>query len=237
MKGKNRKIIRRISLTLGSIFIIFIVGFYIYASDYYEAQEEAKSIIMEGENIKTRDNLRTFYPEGETNIGLIFYPGAKVESIAYAPLLDKIRSEGIMTVLVEMPFNMAIFNTRAADKIFDLYPEVESWYIGGHSMGGAMASRYASQNKEKLEGLILLGAYIYGDYSPEDSLTIYGTLNANLEDNIDYKENIVIIEGGNHAQFGNYGEQRGDPKGEISWEKQQAITVDAITSFIRDREK
>lgn len=155
MKKKNRKIIRRLSLILGFINIIFIAAFYIYSLDYYEAQEEAINIIKEGQKIDIKDNLTSFYPEEKTKIGLIFYPGAKVENIAYAPLLDKIRSEGIMTVLVEMPFNMAIFNTRAADKIFDLYPEIESWYIGGHSMGGAMASRYASQNKDKLDGLIL----------------------------------------------------------------------------------
>lgn len=100
-------------------------------------------------------------------------------------------------------------------------------------MGGAMASNYASKNKNKVEGLILLGAYIYGDYPADKALTIYGTFNSNLEKNIDYTENIVIIDGGNHAQFGNYGEQKGDSAATISRDDQQNITVDAIEEFIK----
>lgn len=129
---------------------------------------------------------------------------------------------------------MAIFDPNAADDVFELLPDIKNWYISGHSMGGAMASSYASKNSEKIKGLILLGAYVYGDYPPEKSLTIYGTLNSNLEKNIDYTENIVVIEGGNHAQFGNYGAQKGDPPATMSSEEQQDIAVEAILKFIEE---
>lgn len=102
----------------------------------------------------------------------------------------------------------------------------------GHSLGGGMASNYASNHQELIEGLILIGAYVYGDYPTEDALTIYGSFNDNLEENIDYTENIVVIEGGNHAQFGNYGAQEGDPEATISDEEQQEITVEGILEFI-----
>ncbi len=165
------------------------------------------------------------------------------------PLLDQLRQEGFTVVLIDMPFNMAIFNVDAAEEVFSKMEEaileetemttdveamiaVEEWYIMGHSMGGAMASSYASDHPEDVEGLILIGAYVYGDYPPEKALTIYGTFNANLEENIDYTENIVIIEGGNHAQYGNYGKQDGDPDATISDVEQQEITVDAIVDFI-----
>ena len=95
-----------------------------------------------------------------------------------------------------------------------------------------MASSYAAKNQEKVEGLILLGSYIYGDYPEEKALTIYGSLNQSVEDKINYTKNIVEIEGGNHAQFGNYGFQKGDSKATISAEEQQDISVDAITNFI-----
>ena len=131
-----------------------------------------------------------------------------------------------------MPFNMAIFDVNAADDVFERLPQISNWYIAGHSMGGAMASDYASKNPEKVSGLILMGAYIYGDYPPDKALTIYGTFNDNLEKNIDYTENIVKIEGGNHAQFGNYGKQKGDPDATITAEEQQNITVGAICDFI-----
>ena len=69
-------------------------------------------------------------------------------------------------------------------------------------------------------GLILLGAYLYSDYSPADTLTIYGSLNQSEEDKIDCTENVVEIEGDNHAQFGNYGPQKGDALAVISAEEQ-----------------
>ena len=87
----------------------------------------------------------------------------------------------------------------------------------------------------KVEGLILLGAYIYGDYPEENTLTVYGSLNQSVEDHLDYTRNIVEIEGGNHAQFGNYGPQKGDPPAAISAQEQQAQTVDAIEAFLDQR--
>lgn len=95
-----------------------------------------------------------------------------------------------------------------------------------------MASSYASNHEEKVEGLILLGSYIYGDYPSSKSLTIYGSLNTSVKDKITYSENIVEIEGGNHAQFGNYGVQKGDSVATITREEQQNITVEAIKKFV-----
>ena len=127
---------------------------------------------------------------------------------------------------------MAIFDSNAADNIIDKYPDIKNWYIGGHSMGGAMASNYVSNHKDKIKGLILMGAYIYGDYSEQNTLTVYGTFNSSVAEKIDYTQNIVVIQGGNHAQFGNYGKQKGDPDATISSEEQQNITVEAIKEFV-----
>ena len=128
---------------------------------------------------------------------------------------------------------MAIFDANAAAKIIDQFPDIKNWYIGGHSMGGAMASSYASKHQDRVKGLILLGAYIYGNYPAENTLTVYGTFNTSVADKINYTENIVVIEGGNHAQFGNYGKQKGDPDATISREEQQSIAVAAIKEFLK----
>ena len=99
-----------------------------------------------------------------------------------------------------------------------------------------MASRFASQHPDQVDGLILLGAYLYGDYAPENTLTIYGSLNQSVEDKLDYTENVVEIDGGNHAQFGNYGPQKGDTSATITAEEQQTQTVEAISAFIAQQQ-
>ena len=154
---------------------------------------------------------------------------------AYLPLLTQIRQTGVTCILVHMPFRMAIFDVNAAEDVMAQFPEIRHWYLAGHSMGGAMASKFASDHPDQVEGLILMGAYLYGDYPEEQTLTIYGSLNQSVEDHIDYTENIVEIQGGNHAQFGNYGPQKGDLPAEISAQEQQAQTVAAIEAFLSEQ--
>ena len=127
-------------------------------------------------------------------------------------------------------------DSNSADTLISQFPDIENWYIAGHSMGGAMASAYASKNQAAVKGLILLGAYIYGDYPAENALTVYGSFNTSVAEKISYTENIVVIEGGNHAQFGNYGKQKGDPDATISSEEQQDIAVTAIKEFLEKRQ-
>lgn len=219
----------------GSVFLILAVltgAFFWYVSDYYRAEDVALAVMAQDNGIAVQDNLTILSPAYLTDTAMIFYPGAKVEAEAYLPLLDQIRQTGITCILVHMPFRMAIFDADAAEAVISQFPEIQHWYMAGHSMGGAMASKFASDHPDQVDGLILMGAYIYGDYPDEDTLTIYGSLNQSVEDHIDYTENIVEIEGGNHAQFGNYGPQKGDPTATISAEEQQRQTVEAIETFL-----
>ncbi|MDF2586893.1 MAG: alpha/beta fold hydrolase [Anaerocolumna sp.] len=223
-------------ITIISMVVLLTGAFFIYASDYYRAEDVAIEVMNNGDSISVKDNLIILSPTIPNDTALIFYPGAKVEHIAYLPILEKIKEScGITCILVKMPFNMAIFDSNAADKIIDQFPDIKNWYIGGHSMGGAMASNYASKHQDKVNGLILLGAYIYGEYPDDDALTVYGTFNTSVAEKINYTENIVAIEGGNHAQFGNYGKQKGDHDATITSEEQQIITVEAIKQFIGER--
>ncbi len=205
------------------------IGFWVYVEDYYKAEDIALTVLATGD-YEMVDNLTILH--GDSGKGIIFYPGAKVEAIAYLPLLQQLQQVGFTCVLVEMPFHMAIFNVNGADKVFDLGLDVAEWYMAGHSMGGGMASSYASDHPENIEGLILLGAYVYGSYPPAKSITIYGSYNSNLEEKIGYTENIHVIDGGNHAKFGNCGIQKGDPEGDISHAEQQAIAVNLILDFV-----
>lgn len=232
----NRMSRRKKWLVAGGMILLVLAilagVFFWYVSDYYRAEDAALEILAQDSGITVQDNLTMLSPAAPTDTAMIFYPGAKVEAEAYLPLLDQIRQTGITCILVHMPFHMAIFDTNAAEDVIDQFPAFQHWYIAGHSMGGAMASQFASDHPDQIDGLILMGAYIYGDYPAEKTLTIYGSLNQSVEDQIDYTENIVEIEGGNHAQFGNYGPQKGDLPAAISAEEQQKQTVAAIEAFL-----
>lgn len=232
----NRMSRRKKWLVAGGMILLVLAilagVFFWYVSDYYRAEDAALEILAQDSGITVQDNLTMLSPAAPTDTAMIFYPGAKVEAEAYLPLLDQIRQTGITCILVHMPFHMAIFDANAAEDVIDQFPAFQHWYIAGHSMGGAMASQFASDHPDQIDGLILMGAYIYGDYPAEKTLTIYGSLNQSVEDQIDYTENIVEIEGGNHAQFGNYGPQKGDLPAAISAEDQQKQTVAAIEAFL-----
>lgn len=236
--NKNSMPRRKKWLVAGGIALLILAiltgAFFWYVSDYYRAEDAALEVLAQDRGITVQDNLTILSPTYPTDTAIIFYPGAKVEAEAYLPLLDQIRQTGVACILVHMPFHMAIFDANAAEEVISQFPEYQHWYIAGHSMGGAMASQFASDHPDLVDGLILMGAYIYGDYPAEDTLTIYGSLNQSVEDNIDYTENIVEIEGGNHAQFGNYGPQKGDLPAAISAEEQQKQTVEAIEAFLAD---
>lgn len=233
-KGYSKTLGRMITGFLVMFSIALIAFFTInYLTEYYPADNTALAIMNNSEFLQVDGNITILTPSSPTETALIFYPGAKVENTAYLPILQKLMQKGISCVLVKMPFNLAFFDKNAADDVYEKLPNIKRWYIGGHSLGGAMASDYAARNKDTISGLILLGSYIYGDYPAQDALTIYGTLNANLAKNITYNENIVVIEGGNHAQFGNYGRQKGDPDATITDEEQQNIAVIAILEFMK----
>lgn len=226
---KALKFIKRnwIKLSLG-IIVFLGLAFFLYISDYYPADQTALQI-LEKPDIYETDNIVEL--RADSDIGLIFYPGGKVESLAYLVLLDSIRNEGINVYLVNMPFNLAVFNVNAADKIIEKYPNIKHWYIGGHSLGGAMASQYLEKQSDNFDGLIQLAAYPLNNREP-NVLILYGSNDTVLDLDKLSSFKSIEIEGGNHAYFGHYGDQEGDGVASISRFDQQSITVKSIIEFI-----
>lgn len=213
-----------IGLVLG-----LIVGFFWYTSDYYHADQVVINVLEKEDVVEYKNYIEL---SSKSDIGLIFYPGAKVESYAYLKLLNSLREKGVNVFLVKMPFNLAVFNINAADDILENYPSVKHWYIAGHSLGGAMASQYLEDKAELYAGLILLAAYPVNQ-SEENILILYGS-NDKILDTSKIESNLAInIQGGNHAYFGDYGEQEGDGVASISRDTQQDITINALIDFIK----
>lgn len=238
---KRTKVILSVCLAL---FLIIGVGGYAYVSDYYRADEAALAAMAyqtDWVQIEQDGDVIWFVPE-EPTAGLILYPGGKVEHTAYAPLLRACAKNGILCALVRMPGNLAVLDMNAADGLREKHPEVTTWYIAGHSLGGAMAANYAAAHSEDYDGLILLAAYSTKDLSQMSLrvLSIYGSEDGVMNRDA-YKKNWanlpadtteVILGGGCHAQFGSYGPQDGDGIPTISGEEQIRQTAEAIAAFV-----
>lgn len=157
-------------------------------------------------------------------------------------VLHELAQEGILCVLIKMPCNLAVLDIDAADGIQGMFPEITNWYIGGHSLGGSMAASYTARNAEDYKGLILLAAYSTENISLSglNVLSVFGSRDSvlNMEKYTDYLTNLpdnmeeLQIKGGCHAQFGNYGAQKGDGLPDISGDEQRAITVRYIMDWI-----
>lgn len=238
---KRTKIILSACLAL---LLIMGVGGYAYMSDYYHADETALAVMAyqttDRVQVEQDGDVTWFVPE-EPTAGLIFYPGGKVEHTAYAPLLRACAENGILCALVRMPGNLAVLDANAADGLREQYPEVTTWYIAGHSLGGAMAANYAAAHSEDYDGLILLAAYSTKDLTqiPLRVLSVYGSEDGvmNRETyrknwaNLPSNTTEIILDGGCHAQFGSYGPQDGDGIPTISGEEQIRQTAEAIAAF------
>lgn len=227
-----------------AILAVIVLSCAIYLNDFYHADYSAindfeptnsvsKEVLNESMTVYTLENAHT---------GLIFYPGGKVEYTAYEPLMEALASEGILCVLIKMPFNLAVFDVNAAEGIQEQYPHIEKWYMGGHSLGGSMAASYLSENVDDFEGIVLLGSYSTADLSKDsfEVLSIYGSEDGvlNREKYTENKRNLpadfteIVIDGGCHAYFGMYGSQDGDGIPSITNEEQIALTVDAVVEFV-----
>lgn len=232
---KKKKIIIRILIILAATLLILASVFLIYVLQYYKADTSAQDIYStHSESIEVRKDYTVFYPEPDKdmNKGLIFYPGGKVDETAYAPILNRLSGEGITCILIKMPFHLAVFDANAADGIMEQFPEITSWYMGGHSLGGAMASSYAVKHTDEVDGLILLAAYPVSK-SDIPAVIIYGSEDKVLnKDKLKGLTGLIEIQGGNHAQFGNYGLQKGDGTAIISREEQQMEAVKVIVAFL-----
>ena len=223
------------------IIILIVIGvcFYFYVSDYYKADNSVYDIKS---NVKIEQTSLGYLFDGDGKDNLvIFYPGAKVEEIAYASLMIKLAENGIDTYIVKMPFKLAILGKNRALKVID-EEKYDNYFMMGHSLGGAMASEFISTGKGNIKGLILLASYSMKKIPDSVKvLSIYGSLDGviNMDNYNKYKSNIGsnleehVIDGANHAGFANYGSQKKDNAATIKNSEQQSITANYTINFIR----
>lgn len=241
--GKRRAKRWAIRILLGFIALIalIIIGFVVYSQFDYGPSEVLKEQV-DLEAVERDGQGLIFMPEDPNGQGVILYQGAKVEAEAYAYLGEKLSGQGYTVSIPDLPLKFGIFGVDTAEAVIGEYPEIDSWFIGGHSLGGVAAAMYAEDHQDELAGLFFLGSYPAGDFALSDlpMLSVYGekdglTLLDDIEDNrilFSANSEFVEIPGGNHAQFGLYGEQKGDNPAAISPLEQQDLVAEALLNWM-----
>ena len=240
MDRKKKRILAIVGLTL----LALCAAAGVYFGTCLHAGPEAQAALVSGNGVTVEAASFGYVFDGPGSAdAFVFYPGARVECTAYAPLLRALAEQGIDCFLVKMPLNMAFTDIDECTHIRYVYEDdYARWYIGGHSLGGACAAIYAAKHPDRLTGLVLLAAYATKPLSEDlHVLVLYGSedgvLNRRaLEKGQQYLPASALSEelpGGNHAQFGDYGLQRGDGPATLSREEQTAWAAARIEALIR----
>lgn len=240
------RVVRIVLIVVLAVLVAGAIAAAIYLNTGYSAGAQAQSALQSDKNVivTTQDDGDiVFSPasEGDVKAGLIFYPGGRVDQKAYAPLMRQCAEEGFLCILIKMPFNLAVFDQGAANGEQDAFPTIGHWYIGGHSLGGAIAAQYAANHAESYDGLFLCAAYSTSDLSGSNLkvLSVYGSNDGVLNRDAyeQNKSNVPqmtedVIQGGCHSYFGDYGLQNGDGTPTITMEEQVSQATDDLRALL-----
>ncbi len=229
-------------------FLVVLIGFVVWANTPLGPLPAAEqALVSDGEVlVEKKSTWLEFTPARITpTSGFILYPGGRVDYRSYAPIAKGLAARGYGVYLVAMPFNLAVFSPGRAMDIIQANQHIRTWAVGGHSLGGAMAANFVYQNPQAVKGLVLWASYpaesnnlkdvpiqVISVYGSEDGLASRIKIESSrtlLPENTRWVE----ISGGNHAQFGAYGEQPGDGRALISVEEQQGIIIEETARFLQ----
>lgn len=209
------------------------------ASRALEALQESPEVVI------NQEEWIEFLPQvTPPRKGLILYPGGKVPAEAYAPMGRMLADEGYYVAILYAPLNLAILNIEAAQSVFTAHKDISTWIVGGHSLGGVAAAKFAEGHQDRVDGLLLMASTpmdaglltnttmpITSIYATNDGLFTAESLEkskALLPPQTTY----IAIEGGNHAQFGWYGPQAGDNPATMSPDEQLIQIVNAARALL-----
>ncbi len=216
---------------------------------------------LQNEYSETADYFSISPASGAVSSAIIFYPGGLVDPHVYLPWQDKLVTSvsGLMIVTVKMPANLAVLDIQKGAEILDLYPQVQQWHVAGHSLGGTMGAELIAKHPDAFQSLILVASYpasnvlskwngaVLSIHASKDGLSTTADIEIHKTDlpaayvmssendlllPLQGKTHYYEIQGGNHAQFGNYGIQANDSVATISRSAQQLQLTGVISHFI-----
>ncbi len=242
------RIIRIVWITAGVLSLIWL-----FVS--YQAHGVDPAVLQNNQRVEVIDTAEAlvFVPkQSQYRTGLVFLPGAMVDPLAYTPMARTVAEHGFKTVLVKLPYRMALTEGQRDELLNRIETEItkdgatERWVLGGHSRGAALAAQFVHQQRLDIDSLVLIATShpkaTTGDLSGYDLdvTKIYATHDGLASETevhatstyLPASTRWVRIAGGNHAQFGWYGSQIGDSSAIITREQQQALLLDALLEIL-----
>lgn len=237
--------LRVIGRTLAALATVVTIGVLVYLKPF-SATPDAIAAMAGAPGVRVVDSPTQIALEPQTTTatrGLVFQPGARVDPRAYVPLLQQVSRTGVLVVIVKQPFDIGFTAIGAPGPIIAAHPEVQSWAVAGHSLGGVAASSFAGGHTDTVKGLVLWASFPLGSLkdSPLKVASISGTDDglatpADIDaSRVDLPGSTVFtpVEGGVHAFFGDYGPQPGDGTPTVSREAAQQQIVAATVALMR----
>ena len=231
------------------IVVVATVAWVLLTSPDAQRADESALAALESDSVVTVDidDWQVFRPASGAppDHGLIFYPGGFAEPAAYAPLLRQIAAAGFLVVSTPAPFDLALFAQDEALAVMAAYPEIHSWTLSGHSMGGAVAGQFAAKYRDRLSGLVLWAAYPFENPALAASglpvTSIYASADSfatveEIETGKTYlppDTRYVEVDGGDHYQFGSFTSEapvNATISRDAQHEQVVAATLDALTA-------
>ncbi|GHD76547.1 alpha/beta hydrolase family protein [Salinibacterium amurskyense] len=246
-RSRTRRIVRNVFISFAAVIVLAVVGMLVWANvGVMQAEPDPLESVRSNPAVHITENSNSFIltPTGDaTGEGLLFIPGAKVSADAYLYKLSGAVAESGLTVVVTKPIlNLAFFDQRSLDTFTSAVPDVDSWFVGGHSLGGVRACQYAEQ--PDVNGLVLFGSYCANDLSEVDTrvLSLSGSNDLlstpekimNAAHLLPTSTTFFPIDGANHASFGDYGVQAGDGEATLNTSVVRDVIAAEINSFVRN---
>ncbi|WP_158685400.1 alpha/beta hydrolase [Microbacterium halophytorum] len=237
-------------LALLAILAVAVSAFLIWTQKTYAAEPEGISAVESDPRVHldVQGDLTVLGPSAASNgTGLIFFPGAKVEPDAYAASFTELAANGTTVIIAQPSLNLALLERRSLEELASAAPDVESWSVGGHSMGGVRACMYAES--DEVDALLLLASYCSGvDLSEHTDLAVLSVFGSDdglirteaveeSKDILPSDAESVTLEGVSHAQFGDYGPQGGDGTPHLSDDEARQHIEEALAEFFQPTDR